>query len=151
MSQMRIFVSHSHEDDNFCQVLVQALRQAGADMWYDEHNMGSGRLGPTIEREVRERPVFVVILSPAALRSPWVEDETRWAYGLLRKDASRLIQPVSAAALHEDDIWLFLRDFKRVEAPGLKSLPRDEAVRRTVRALALTPVGTAPAPRTANP
>src|SRR5689334_3836564 len=86
MSQMRIFVRHSHEDDAFCRALVQALRVAGADAWYDEHDMGSGRLGPTIERELRKRPVFVVILSPAALRSQWVEDETRWAYGLLRKD-----------------------------------------------------------------
>src|SRR5689334_5381494 len=86
MAQMRIFVSHSHQDNAFCHVLVKALRGAGVDVWYDEHNMGSGRLGPTIEREERERPVFVVILSPAALHSPWVEDETRWAYGLWRND-----------------------------------------------------------------
>lgn len=87
-----------------------------ADVWYDQHNMGSGRLGPTIERELRNRPVFVVILSPAALTSQWVEDETRWAYGLQRKDPTRIILPITAATIAEDDIWLFLRDFKRIEA-----------------------------------
>src|SRR5690348_16049528 len=113
--------------------------------------MSSGRLGPTIEQEVRERPVFVVILSPAALHSPWVEDETRWAYNLLRKDASRVILPVTAATITEDDIWLFLQDFRRIEAPGLHPLPQYEAVRHAQRALALTPAGetrasTAPQP-----
>ncbi|HEY1391421.1 MAG TPA: toll/interleukin-1 receptor domain-containing protein [Ktedonobacterales bacterium] len=151
MSQMRVFVSHSHEDTAFCHALVQALRGAGADVWYDEHNMGSGRLGPTIEREVRERPVFVVILSPAALHSPWVEDETGWAYGLLRKEANRLILPVTAAALQENDIWLFLRDFKRIEAPGMQTLPLEEAVRRTLHTLALTPAGTEPTLKTPQP
>jgi predicted esterase len=35
--QMRIFVSHSHKDHEFCRALVNALREAGADVWYDEH------------------------------------------------------------------------------------------------------------------
>jgi tetratricopeptide (TPR) repeat protein len=149
--QLKVFVSHSHQDNAFCHALVSALRGAGADVWYDEHDMGSGRLGPTIERELRERPVFVVILSLAALHSPWVEDETRWAYGLLRKDASRLILPVTATTIQEDDIWLFLQDFKRIEAVGYQPFPRKEAVRRTVRTLALTPTGEAPAPMAPQP
>jgi len=149
--QLKVFVSHSHEDDTFCHALVQALRQAGADVWYDEHNMGSGRLGPTIERELRARPAFIVILSPAALRSRWVEDETRWAYGLQRRDPSRLILPITAAPVMEDDIWLFLQDFRRVEAPGWRPLPAEVAVRQTLHAFALTPTGevlpsTAPEP-----
>jgi predicted esterase len=68
-NQMRIFVSHSYKDDAACHALVDALRGAGADVWYDEHNMTSGRLGPTSERELRARPVFIVMLSPAALTS----------------------------------------------------------------------------------
>lgn len=143
MSLLKVFVSHSHEDDDFCRTLVQALRSAGADVWYDEHNMGSGRLGPTIERELRERPIFVVILSPAALSSKWVEDETRWAYSLLRKDSSRVIQPVTAATIRADDIWLFLQDFKRIETSGCKPYPVDEAAIRLLRTLAL-PAASAP-------
>jgi TIR domain len=85
MSQVaKIFVSHTQHDAAFCRQIVDALRQAGADVWYDEHNLGSDQLGPTIERELRARPLFVVILSPAALKSRWVEDEARWAYILYR-------------------------------------------------------------------
>ena len=125
-----VFVSHSHQDNAFCHTIVAALRDVGADVWYDEHNLGVGRLGPTIERDLRDRPVFVVILSPAALRSQWVEDETRWACGLQRQDFKRLIQPIIAAPISEDDIWLFLQDFKRIEAAGYKPYPVDETANR---------------------
>ncbi|HEY7833318.1 MAG TPA: toll/interleukin-1 receptor domain-containing protein [Ktedonobacterales bacterium] len=149
---MRVFVSHSHEDDAFCQRLVSALRRAGANVWYDEHNMDSGLLLDTIERELRARPVFVLILSPAALASQWVRDESKWAYARLRRDPSRIILPVLAVPLaDEDDIWMFLQDFKRIEAPGIQPFPVDEAVRRTLRALALTPAGEAPAPVAPQP
>ena len=149
---LQIFVSHSHEDDATCRALVTALRGAGADVWYDEHNLGSGQLGPIIERELRERPIFVVILSPAALTSRWVEDECRWAYNRLRRDPTRTILPVLAAALPDDDaIWLFLQDFKRVEAPGVRPFPLAEAIARTLHALALTPAGEAPAPVAPQP
>jgi TIR domain len=102
--QMRIFVSHSHMDDVACHAIVAALRAAEADVWYDEHNMTSGRLGPTIERELRERPVFIVMLSPAALASRWVEDETRWAYNLMRKDLTRIMLPVLCDTRSHDTV-----------------------------------------------
>jgi hypothetical protein len=59
------------------QIRLNARRHAGAHVWYDEHNLGSDQLGPTIEREPCARSLFVVILSPAALKSRWVEDEVR--------------------------------------------------------------------------
>jgi tetratricopeptide (TPR) repeat protein len=142
-TQLKVFVSHSHKDDATCHALVTALRDAGADVWYDEHNLDSGQL-EVIERELRGRPVFLLILSPEALVSDWVKDECSWAYGLLRNDPTRIILPVLCDAVNEDDIWLFLRDFKRIEAPGVKPFPEGERIRQTLRALALTPKGQAP-------
>ncbi len=144
--QLKVFVSHNHNDNAFCHTLVHGLRQAGIDVWYDEHNMGLGQIRPTIEHELRERPVFVVILSPAALRSQWVEDEARWAYSLFRRDRSRRILPITAAAIREDDIWLFLEEFRRIEAPGLQPYPPEEAARRAIPLLTHTPAGEAAAP-----
>lgn len=66
-STPRIFVSHSHKNNAFCAEVVRALRGAGADVWYDDENLQVGQLGPTIERELRERPVFIVVLSLASL------------------------------------------------------------------------------------
>jgi tetratricopeptide (TPR) repeat protein len=152
MSTMRIFVSHSHQNNAFCAELVQVLRSAGADVWYDDESLQTGQLGPIIEREIRERPVFIVVLSPASLASRWVEDETRWAYKLRGRDPSRIILPVLAEPLAgEDSIWLFLQDFKRVEAPGIKPYPQAEAINRTLHALELTQPGEAPQPTASLP
>jgi tetratricopeptide (TPR) repeat protein len=150
-NQMRIFVSHSRQDNDACRTLVNALREAGADVWYDEHNMTSGRLGQTIERELRARPIFIVMLSPAALASSWVEDETRWAYNLMRRDPMRIMLPVVCETVSEDGIWLFLQEFKRIEAPGGKPFPEEERHWQTLRALALTPKGQASVALTPQP
>ena len=156
MSTMRIFVSHSHEDDAFCRALVQGLRQAGADVWYDEHNLGSGQLMTVIQRELGSRPVFVVILTRATFASRWVRRETLWAYELGDRDPTRILLPVTAGPIERSDFsaeneWLFLHDFKRVEAPGYKPYPQAEAVTRTLHALELTPPGEAPLPTAPQP
>ncbi|HEV2459023.1 MAG TPA: TIR domain-containing protein [Ktedonobacterales bacterium] len=41
-----IFVSHAPEDSAWCGAFVQALREAGADVWDDdEHILGDGASG----------------------------------------------------------------------------------------------------------
>src|SRR5437879_4613910 len=89
----RVFVSHSQHDVEFARELVGALRAGGADVWCDEDTMQSGYLGPVIERELQTRPQFIVILSPAALRSQWVEEECRWAYIRLLRHPTYMIVP----------------------------------------------------------
>ncbi len=151
-----IFVSHSHEDSAFCQALVTALRGAGADVWFDEHNLGAGHLMDVIQQELGRRKIFIVILSKHAFASKWVRRETGWAYSLYDRDPTRVILPVTASAIERDDFspensWLFLEDFKRIEALGFQSYPLAEAVGRVLHALALTPAGEAPAPMAPQP
>ena len=151
-----IFVSHSHEDKAFCQSLVTALRNAGADVWYDEHNMESGNLMDVIMRELDRRKIFIVILSKNAFASRWVRKETGWAYELAERDPTRVILPVTAAPIERSDFggangWLFLHDYKRIEAPGFQPLPLAETIGRVLHALALTPAGEAPAPTAPQP
>jgi TIR domain len=111
MSASRIFVSYSHTDAAYCRRVVTALRDAGADAWYDEHNLGAGQLRQVIERELQTRSIFIVILSPSALRSRWVEDEVDWFHQLSRTDQSRIIIPVVAQAIKPDTIWLFFAQY----------------------------------------
>lgn len=151
MAQMQVFVSHSHEDDAFCRAVVAGLRGAGADVWYDEHNLGSGQLMEVIQRELGNRPVVILILTKAAFASRWVRREIVWAYELLDRDPSRLLLPVTASPIARDDFspqagWLFLQDFKRIEASGYQPYPTEEAVRRLLHTLALTPAGEEPPP-----
>ncbi len=155
-TQLRVFVSHATEDSAFCHTIVAALRGAGADVWYDEHNLGSGRLADEILRELGSRPIFVVILSQHAFASRWVKRETDWAEELKERDPSRALLPVTAGTIARDDFgtdngWLAYYSYKRVEAPNFAAFPPDEGARRLLHALGLTPAGEAPAPIAPQP
>lgn len=141
-AQIHIFVSHSHEDKSFADALVDALREAGADVWYDERNLATGLLLDEIQHELRSRPVFIVVLSKAAFASDWVRRECRWGWNLYQRQATRVILPVVASTIDHGDFddMLFLEDFTRIEGPGDQPYVRKEAIERTLRHLALTPV-----------
>lgn len=147
VEQLKVFVSHASQDKLFADVLVHALREAGADVWYDEHNLGAGHLIGEITRELTARPAFVIVLTKAAFASHWVKDEMLWAYDLYRRDAShRIILPVVAAPIAPSDFvneWLCLASLRRVEGPGDMPFPPEVAIERTVRLLGLTPAHTA--------
>jgi tetratricopeptide (TPR) repeat protein len=93
----RIFISHSSADDAFGAWLVDELRRAGVDVWYDSRGRpqgddGWGGLLPgddfwrRICYELETRNVFLVIVSPRALSSRWVQDELSMAWQ--RKNAA---------------------------------------------------------------
>jgi TIR domain len=107
MSQMRIFVSHTNTDNHFCDAIVKSLTDAGADVWYDEQNMGAGHLLDVIQRELRARSVFIVILSKAAFTSKWVTRECQWAFHLYDHEPDRVILPITAEPIESSDIDRF--------------------------------------------
>lgn len=141
-SSPRIFVSHSHEDDEYCRAFVDELRRLCGErdaVWYDEHNLTSGELMREIQRQLHQRPIFVVIFTQASLRrSQWVADECTWAYQLYRAEPGRTILPVTGGPIERGDFipdWLYLEGFRRIEAPGMQPYPPAEAARRTYAAL----------------
>lgn len=129
----RIFLSHSHADNVYCRDFVAALRRAlGSDdaVWYDEHNLGWGSIRRTIERELEQRQHFVAILSPAAVESPWVNDEIDAALGLLREGKMHTISFVTALRC---DVPRLLRGYKRIELASGEGCPPAEAAGRILR------------------
>lgn len=128
MIAVQVFVSHSHQDADFCHEFVSMLRKAGADTWFDEEDLASGQLMDTIQEELDKRPVFIPILSKAAFASKWVKRETKWAYELADRDPTRIILPVTAGPIERGDFsgkngWLFLSDFRRIERAPSFSAP----------------------------
>lgn len=95
----RIFVSHSHKDNDFGLKLVQDLRQALGDdtsVWYDAKGglHGGDLWWDKIKEELKSRYVFLVVLSPDALNSPWVQDEIRIAWKQKNAPGGKHILPV---------------------------------------------------------
>src|SRR4051794_39986249 len=79
-STPRIFVSYSHKDHEFGIQLVRDLRISLGDedaVWYDKSGglRGGDPWRKKILNELNNRNVFIVLLSPAARRSKWVQEE----------------------------------------------------------------------------
>jgi hypothetical protein len=80
MPTPRIFVSHSHQDNEWCSQLVDALILAGFDVWFDKQGLYVGdQWVSKLETEIESRDVFLVVLTPESWSSNWVRREVQLA------------------------------------------------------------------------
>ncbi|HEY7834499.1 MAG TPA: toll/interleukin-1 receptor domain-containing protein, partial [Ktedonobacterales bacterium] len=70
----RVFVSHATPDSAFAQRLASDLRAFGIDAWLDSSHMGPGDFVARISAAL-QRDVLVLVLTRAAIASPWVQQE----------------------------------------------------------------------------
>jgi len=81
---MRIFISHSSRDLAFVKQLARDLRDALGDeqaVWYDSSNLKGGtQWWREIVAELQNSTVFLLVCSPEAMASDWVNDEIDMAW-----------------------------------------------------------------------
>jgi hypothetical protein len=144
---MRIFLIHSSVDTEAADVVAHAFLAAGADVYSGEDSLGAEPLRRIISKKVAERPVFVVLLSRAALASSWVLAQCAWAYDFERDNPARVMLPIVVEQLEPADLnsVVYLKGLKWVEASDLKPLPVVEAASQALRLLGMTRAGQAPA------
>ncbi|HEX9413566.1 MAG TPA: toll/interleukin-1 receptor domain-containing protein, partial [Ktedonobacterales bacterium] len=82
--ERQLFISHCEADVAWCRPFVDRLRQAGADVWFDETHRGSGQVISGIERELY-RWGHVVVVSRAATTCPRVREEIEAASSLWKE------------------------------------------------------------------
>jgi tetratricopeptide (TPR) repeat protein len=124
-----IFVSHNRNDIEWCNEFVAKLRQYGANVWYDEHNLGYEELAPRINAELTERPIFIAVLSPKAVASHWVSREVGGAIALKDADAQnqRVVLFVIAEKCDIPPLWV---DFPRIPKQGDDGISPGKAAKR---------------------
>ncbi|MCC7447377.1 MAG: toll/interleukin-1 receptor domain-containing protein [Anaerolineae bacterium] len=76
----RVFISYSRRDKPAAEFMATALRRRGADVFIDYQKLVAGenfigRLG----HEIQACDSFVLLLSPPAVASKWVQAEAAWA------------------------------------------------------------------------
>jgi tetratricopeptide (TPR) repeat protein len=112
----RIFISHSSADNAFGIELARRLRESlGADaaVFYDRDAglQGGDAWLKTLQYEIVACNVFVVVLSPPAFESPWVDQELSLA---LREAVSQPEKVIIPLVHQPTEVWPFLGNFQRV-------------------------------------
>jgi formylglycine-generating enzyme required for sulfatase activity len=143
MSAPRVFVSHSHKDDTFTQRLVQDLGAAGADVWVDVAGVGADDFQKRINQALQSCEWFVLVLTPAAIASPWVELEVHAAFRLKVQGRIRGIIQVLAAPVSQAEIPPTWGAFAHFDATSDYPAARNRVLREL--GLAIPPQSTVPA------
>jgi len=86
-----VFVSYSRRDAAFVDRLELSLQRAGYNVWVDRSNLAGGQAwSASIQQAIEHCAALVVVVSPAALRSPAVRREYEYALKLGRPVAGAL-------------------------------------------------------------
>jgi formylglycine-generating enzyme required for sulfatase activity len=147
--QVRVFVSHHHspEEDAFTARLVADLEAAGADVWVDNARITSDDFIKKINEGLTGRQWLVLVMTPDALRSPWVQAEVNAALLQVRQGRMMGVIPLVAQPCNEADIpplWATLQYYDTMRG-------YDTARGGLFSALGLTPGRSAPPVQPAPP
>ena len=74
-----IFISYSRQDQDYVRQLEDELRRRGFDPWVDARIDSGERWWRTIVQQIRSCAAFVVVMTPEAEESHWVEKEVMLA------------------------------------------------------------------------
>src|SRR4029453_4307867 len=89
-----VFLSHSTHDDPTVAALRQALEPHGVSVWADSQRLSAGdNLTERIQETIRDVQHFMVLVSPCAIKEPWVRKEVQLAPGVprTRQDGYKVI------------------------------------------------------------
>ncbi len=102
----RIFLSYARSDaGEIAEYLYERLTGAGYEVWKDDHDLPLGANFPgAISAALEDQCDVIVLLTRAALKSEWVNDEVNMAV-----TARRRVIPIVLDELKDDEIPLLLR------------------------------------------
>lgn len=139
-NQAQIFVSHHHSavEDIFTTRLVADLESAGADVWVDDARITSDDFIQKINEGLSGRQWLVLVMTPAALKSPWVQAEVNAALNQVRKGRMFGVVPIVALPCDDVDIPPLLDALHRYDATSAYEPARDGLLRALNLALPAT-------------
>jgi len=100
----RVFVSHSHRNNNITARLVADLQAAGAEVWVDMEDIQFGDFMRRINEGLKACDWLVVVLTPAALASRPIQMEVNVAINLTWQDKMQGVIPFMVEPCDHDQI-----------------------------------------------
>lgn len=121
MSDLRVFLSHSSKDNDWCDEFVAELKNNNLDVWYDRAGLYVGdQWVPSIERELQGREIFLIVLTPDSWASQWVQRELQLALGQQKQILSVLCKPTQVSG--------FITSYQHLDATHLGARQAAQAV-----------------------
>jgi len=116
---MKVFISHSHSqtDEPLVRKITTALQNAGLEVWDERMEIFPGdNWAEKIAQALRESEAMVVLFTPNALDSKWVNHDIGYALGEYRF-RNRLVTVLAGPPekLSEDKIPSILRRLKIIK------------------------------------
>ena len=101
----QIFISHAHQDVQFARRLAIDLRTSGWKTWMAPDNIRPGeKWVEAINRGLMESGIFVLVMTPRAVASRWVQMETNVAIGMEHRGDIRLL-PIMEETANIPPLW----------------------------------------------
>lgn len=121
----KVFISHSSKDKKFVDRLVSDLIKVGIQVWYDKFDVSIGdSITERINNGLEESKYFLVVISPSALASVWVQEELNAALVRQVQLGGTFLIPVIIADCDIPPLIAHRRyaDFRKSYSHGIKSL-----------------------------
>ncbi len=99
---MKVFINYSHKDQELATELVDRLKAAGLNAWYDKLEILPGdNWAEKTSEGLKESDAMVVLLTPSALESEAVQANI--SYALSEKSFRHRVVPVVVGDLEKSD------------------------------------------------
>jgi len=128
-----VFISYGHQDADWVRTLAENLHRAGLDVFLDEWEIAPGDVVVhNLEHGLLSSRNGVLVVSPASVSRPWVQQEYAVMVGRAVENKQRLIpvlvgDDVEVPPFAATRLWV---DFRRVDRPEY-----ERRVQRLVAAL----------------
>ncbi|MFP4099722.1 TIR domain-containing protein [Coleofasciculus sp.] len=109
-----VFVSYSRTDSDFTRRLNEALQVQGKTTWFDQESIASGSdFQQEIYRGIEGSNIFLFIISPSSVNSPYCADEVEYAVKMNKRVVTVLYRDVPTDQLHPILASVQWIDFKK--------------------------------------
>jgi len=107
-----IFISYSHKDTEYSHKLADLLREEGFEVWIDARLDYGSTWPQEIQKQLDSCSAFIIVMTPRAYASDWVQNELN--------RAKRLGKPIFPLLLEGDGPWLSVESTQFVDVTGGK-------------------------------
>jgi uncharacterized protein YjbI with pentapeptide repeats len=101
-----LFISYSTKDQDFAERLHADLQNKGVRCWFAPHDIQGGKkIHEQIDQAIRLHEKLLLILSPASMKSAWVETEISKARRREKNECRRVLFPIRLCSYEDLQDW----------------------------------------------